>query len=93
MLEQAGYYQAQHDALQKQPALPATSTSMLPLPELAHTTITTKHTKLPDPPVFMGNLQLDDISLNIWKIKMADKMGQDEAHYLNALAQLCYIFS
>ena len=93
ILEQAGYYQAQRDALQKQPALPATSTSTPPLPELAHITITTKHAKLPDPPVFMGNLQLDDISLDIWKIKMANKMGQDEAHYPNALAQLCYIFS
>ena len=41
----------------------------------------------------MGNLQLDDISLDIWKIKMANKIGQDEACYLNALAQLCYIFS
>ena len=41
----------------------------------------------------MGNLQLDNISLNIQKIKMADKIGQDEAHYLNALAQLCYTFS
>ena len=40
----------------------------------------------------MGNLRLDDISLDIWKIKMADKMGQDEACYLNALAQLHYIF-
>ena len=65
---------------------------MPPLPELAHITITTKHAKLPDPPVFMGNLRLDDISLDIWKIKMADKIGQDEAHYLNTLAQLCYIF-
>ena len=92
VLEQAGYYQAQHDALQKQPVLPATSTSTLPLPEPAHTTITTKHTKLPDPPVFMENLWLDDISLDIWKIKMADKIGQDEACYLNALAQLHYIF-
>ena len=92
VLEQAGYYQAQHDALQKQPALPATSTSMPPLPEPAHTTITTKRIKLPDPPVFLGNLRLDDISLDIWKIKMADKIGQDEAHYLNALAQLRYIF-
>ena len=92
MLEQAGYYQAQHDALQKQPALPATSTSTPPLPELVHITITTKHAKLPDPPVFMGNLQLDDISLDIWKIKMGDKIGQDEACYLNALAQLRYIF-
>ena len=93
VLEQAGYYQAQRDALQKQPALPATSTSTPPLSEPAHTTITTKHAKLPDPPVFMGNLRLDDISLDIWKIKMADKIGQDEAHYLNALAQLRYIFS
>ena len=92
VLEQAVYYQAQHDALQKPPALPATSTSMLPLPEPTHTTITTKHAKVPDPPVFMGNLRLDDISLNIWKIKMADKIGQDEAHYPNALAQLCYTF-
>ena len=66
---------------------------MLPLPEPAHTTITTKHAKLPDPPVFMGNLRLDHISLDIWKIKMADKIGQDEACYLNALTQLCYIFS
>ena len=41
----------------------------------------------------MGNLRLDDISLDIWKIKMADKIGQDEACYPNALAQLCYIFS
>ena len=41
----------------------------------------------------MGNLRLDDISLDIWKIKMADKIGQDEARYPNALAQLCYIFS
>ena len=41
----------------------------------------------------MGNLRLDDISLNIWKIKMANKIGQDEACYLNALAQLHYIFS
>ena len=40
----------------------------------------------------MGNLQLDDISLNIWKIKIAHKIDQDEACYLNALAQLCYIF-
>ena len=93
MLEQAGYYQAQRDALQKQPALPATSTSTLPLPEPVHTTITTKHTKLPDPPVFMENLWLDNISLDIWKTKMANKMGQDEACYLNALAQLHYIFS
>ena len=93
VLEQAGYYQAQCDALQKQPALPATSTSTPPLPESVHTTITTKHAKLPDPPVFMGNLRVDDISLDIWKIKMADKMGQDEACYLNALAQLHYIFS
>ena len=92
MLKQAGYYQAQRDALQKQPALPATSTSTPPLSELVHTTITTKHAKLPDPPVFMGNLRLDDISLDIWKIKMADKMGQDEACYPNALAQLHYIF-
>ena len=93
MLEQAGYYQAEHDALQKQPALPATSTSTPPLSELAHITITTKCAKLPDLPVFMENLRLDDISLDIWKIKMANKMGQDEAHYLNALAQLHYIFS
>ena len=92
VLEQAGYYQAQRDALQKQPASPATSTSTPPLPEPAHTIITTKRAKLPDPPVFMGNLRLDDISLDIWKIKMADKMGQDEACYPNALAQLCYIF-
>ena len=41
----------------------------------------------------MGNLRLDDISLDIWKIKMADKIGQDEARYPNALAQLRYIFS
>ena len=93
VLEQAGYYQAQRDALQKQPASPATSTSMPPLPEPAHTIITTKCAKLPDPPVFMGNLRLDDISLDIWKIKMANKIGQDEAHYPNALAQLHYIFS
>ena len=66
---------------------------MLPLPEPAHTTITTKYTKLPDPPVFMGNLQLDDISLDIWKIKIADKIGQDKTCYLSALAQLHYIFS
>ena len=65
---------------------------MLPLPEPAHTIITTKHAKLPDPPVFMGNLRLDDISLNIWKIKIANKIGQDEACYPNALAQLHYIF-
>ena len=65
---------------------------MLPLPEPAYTTITTKHAKLPDPPVFMGSLRLDNISLDIWKIKMADKMGQDEACYPNALAQLRYIF-
>ena len=90
VLEQAGYYQAQCDAFQKQSASPATSTP--PLPEPAHTIITTKHTKLPDPPVFMGNLRLDDISLDIWKTKMADKIGQDEACYLNALAQLRYIF-
>ena len=43
--------------------------------------------------MFVGNLQLDNISLDIWKIKMADKIGQDEACYLNALAQLHYIFS
>ena len=91
VLEQAGYYQAQRDALQKQPASPATSTP--PLPEPAHTIITTKRAKLPDPPVFMGNLRLDDISLDIWKIKMANKIGQDEARYPNALAQLHYIFS
>ena len=66
---------------------------MLPLPEPAHITITTKCAKLPDPPVFMGNLQLDDISLDIWKIKIANKISQDEARYLNALAQLHYIFS
>ena len=65
---------------------------MLLLPEPAHITITTKCAKLPDPPVFMRNLQLDDISLDIWKIKMANKRGQDEAHYSNALAQLCYTF-
>ena len=41
----------------------------------------------------MRNLWLDDISLDIWKIKIADKIGQDEAYYPNALAQLCYIFS
>ena len=92
VLEQAGYYRAQCDTLQKQPASLATSTSTPPLPEPAHTIITTKRAKLPDPPVFMGNLQLDDISLDIWKIKMADKIGQDEARYPNALAQLCYIF-
>ena len=66
---------------------------MPPLPESAHTIITTKCAKLPNPPVFMGNLRLDDISLDIWKIKMANKIGQDEAHYPNALAQLRYIFS
>ena len=48
---------------------------MPPLPEPAHITITTKCTKLPDLPVFIGNLQLDDISLNIWKIKMVNKIG------------------
>ena len=66
---------------------------MPPLPEPVHITITTKCAKLPDPPVFMENPRLDDISLDIWKIKMANKMGQDEACYPNALAQLCYIFS
>ena len=65
---------------------------MLPLPEPAHTITTTKCAKLPDPFVFMGNLRLDDISLDIWKIKMADKIGQDEACYPNALAQLHYTF-
>ena len=58
-----------------------------------HITITTKCAKLPDLPLFIENLQLDDISLDIWKIKIADKIGQDQACYPNALAQLHYTFS
>ncbi len=52
-----------------------------------------KLAKLPDPPVFTGDSQMGENSLDIWKIKIADKIEQDAARYPDALAQLRYVFS
>lgn len=53
----------------------------------------TRHTKLPDPPVFTGDTRKDEISLDVWKIKVMDKLQQDSVRYPTGLAQLRYVFS
>ena len=90
VIGQAGYYKAEHDAfkleqdtLQTQLAT-ATTTQQASSPKPA---------KLLNPPVFTGDTQTDEISLDVWKIKMADKIGQEGICYPDALAQLCYVFS
>ena len=68
----------------QEPAQPATTTQRTSSPKLA---------KLPNPPVFTGDQRTDEISLDVWKIKMSDKIGQEETRYPDALAQLRYVFS
>ena len=97
-------FKLERDTLQNQllspgsltPAAPAPTT---PLQELTQPAATTqqasspKLAKLPNPPVFTGDTWTDEISLDVWKIKMSDKIGQERTQYPDMLAQLCYIFS
>ena len=105
VIEQAGYYKAEHDTfkleqdtLQNQllspgfltPVTPAPTT---PLQKLTQQASSPKLAKLLNPPVFTEDTQTDKISLNVWKIKMSDKIRQKRTQYPDVLAQLHYIFS
>ena len=91
VIRQAGYYKAEYDVfkleqdtLQTQLATTTTTTQQASFPKLA---------KLPNPPVFTEDTQTDKTSLDVWKIEMADKIGQERTWYPDMLAQLHYIFS
>lgn len=49
--------------------------------------------KLPDPPMFHGDQLKDETSLDIWKIKMTDKMEQNCDRFGTQLSQFRYVFS
>ena len=80
------------------PATPAPATPLQEPTQLATATTTQrasspKPAKLPNPPIFTGDARTDEISLDVWKIKMADKIRQEGIRYPDALAQLRYVFS
>ena len=104
---QAGYYKAERDAFKLErdalrnqllspgsltPAAPAPTTPTQPAAATQQAS-SPKPAKLPNPPVFTGDARTDEISLDVWKIKMSDKMGQEGIRYPDALAQLRYVFS
>ena len=82
---QAGYYKAEQDTLQSQlispssltPVAPALSSLLQEPVQLTQPATTTtqqasspKLAKLPNPPVFTEDTQTDEISLDVWKIKI-----------------------
>ena len=85
MMGQAGYYKAEQDTLQSQlispssltPVAPALSSLLQEPVQLTQPATTTtqqasspKLAKLPNPPVFTEDTQTDEISLDVWKIKI-----------------------